>query len=65
MDERFSYWPVEVLEDKGDAMVGVDEEAGSGVLYEQEKLTKLKTPGCENCTQTRGLCSNSQKRWVS
>lgn len=36
MDERFNCWPVQVLEDKGGAMVGVAEEAGSGVLFVQE-----------------------------
>lgn len=36
VDERFKCWPVEVLGDKGGAMVGVGEEAGSGVLFVQE-----------------------------
>lgn len=68
VDERFNCWPVEVLEDRGDAMVG--EEASSGVLFVQEvfltvKLTKLKNAECEKCTETPGLCSNSQKHRVS
>lgn len=38
VDERFNCWPIKVLEDKGGAMVGVSEEAGSGILFVQEFL---------------------------